>query len=53
MVFIQSIKRSLDNLMASGEVTIDHLYDARLLIEPHIAQQAALRSNEEDIQKPD
>ncbi len=45
------IKRSLNNLIISGEVTVDHLFDARLLIEPHIAGQAALRANDEDLKK--
>jgi DNA-binding FadR family transcriptional regulator len=45
------IIRSLNNLIASGEVTVDHLFDARLLIEPHIAGQAALNANAEDLKK--
>jgi DNA-binding FadR family transcriptional regulator len=45
------IIRSLNNLIASGEVTVDHLFDARLLIEPHIAGQAALHANDEDLKK--
>ena len=50
-VYQRPIKRSLDNLIASGEVTVDHLFDARLLIEPHIARRAALHADEEHIQK--
>ncbi|MGD9043218.1 MAG: FadR/GntR family transcriptional regulator [Desulfobacterales bacterium] len=50
-VYHAPIKRSLNNLITSGEVTVDHLYDARLLIEPHIAGQAALNAGEEDLEK--
>jgi GntR family transcriptional repressor for pyruvate dehydrogenase complex len=50
-VYHAPIKRSLNNLITSGEVTVDHLYDARLLIEPHIAGQAALHAGEEDLEK--
>jgi DNA-binding FadR family transcriptional regulator len=45
------IIRSLNNLITSGEVTVDHLIDARLLIEPHIAGQAALNADDEDLIK--
>ena len=45
------IIRSLNNLIVSGEVTVDHLFDARLLIEPHIAGQAALNADDEDLKK--
>ena len=50
-VYHRPITRSLGNLITSGDVTVDHLYDARLLIEPHIAMQAARHANPEDIQK--
>jgi DNA-binding FadR family transcriptional regulator len=50
-LYHRPITRSLDNLITSGDVTVDHLYDARLLIEPHIAMQAALNAGSEDIQK--
>ena len=50
-VYHAPIKRSLNNLITSGEVTVDHLYDARLLIEPYIAGQAALHASEEDLKK--
>ena len=50
-VYHRPITRSLDNLITSGDVTVDHLYDARLLIEPHIAMQAARQAGAEDIQK--
>ena len=45
------IIRSLNNLITSGEVTLDHLFDARLLIEPYIAGQAALNADDEDLIK--
>ncbi len=45
------IIRSLNNLIASGDVTVDHLFDARLLIEPHIAGQAALNADDGDLKK--
>jgi len=50
-VYHAPIKRSLNNLITSGDVTVDHLYDARLLIEPHIAGQAALHAGEADLEK--
>ena len=49
--FHKPIIKSLNNLVASGEVTLDHLFDVRLLIEPYIAMEAALQADEEDIQK--
>lgn len=45
------IIRSLNNLLTSGEVTVDHLFDARLLIEPHIAGQAARHASDADLKK--
>jgi len=45
------IRKSLRNMVASGEMTIDHLFDVRLLIEPHIAKEAALHATESDILK--
>jgi GntR family transcriptional repressor for pyruvate dehydrogenase complex len=45
------IKRSLNNLVSSGEVTVDHLFETRLLIEPHIAREATLNASEEDLDK--
>jgi GntR family transcriptional repressor for pyruvate dehydrogenase complex len=47
----EPIKRSLNHLITSGEVTVDHLFDARLLIEPHIAKQAALHASDEDLKR--
>jgi GntR family transcriptional repressor for pyruvate dehydrogenase complex len=48
-VFNIPIKRSLNNMIATGEVTIDHLFDVRLLIEPHVAMEAALHAKDEDM----
>ena len=45
------ITNSLNNLITSGDVTIDHLFDVRLLIEPHIAMEAALNAEDEHIKK--
>jgi GntR family transcriptional repressor for pyruvate dehydrogenase complex len=50
-VYHEPIKRSLNHLITSGEVTVDHLFDARLLIEPHIAKQAALHASDEDLKR--
>ncbi|MDD5206512.1 MAG: FadR/GntR family transcriptional regulator [Desulfobacterales bacterium] len=43
------IRKSLRNMVARGGVTIDHLFDIRLLIEPHIAREAALHVGEKDL----
>jgi GntR family transcriptional repressor for pyruvate dehydrogenase complex len=45
------ITNSIHNLITSGEVTIDNLFDVRLLIEPHVAMEAALYAKDEDIEK--
>ena len=45
------IKKSLSNMVDSGGVTIDHLFDVRLLIEPYIAMEAALHADNEDVKK--
>ena len=50
-VYHKPITFSLNNMITSGEVTIDHLFNARLFIEPHIAYHATLNATEEDIQK--
>ena len=50
-VYQRPIITSLNNLIASGKVTIDHLFDVRLLIEPHIAREAALNASEEDLKE--
>lgn len=43
------IKNSLKNMMGSGEFTLDHLFDVRLLIEPFIAMEAAEKASEKDL----
>lgn len=45
------MRKSLRNLAASGEMTIDHLFDVRLLIEPHVAGEAARHATVADIEK--
>ncbi|UCH06325.1 MAG: FadR family transcriptional regulator [Deltaproteobacteria bacterium] len=45
------ITNSLNNLITLGDVTIDHLFDVRLLIEPHIAVEAALNAKDEHVKK--
>lgn len=50
-VYHEPIKRSLSNMIISGEITIEHLFDARMLIEPRIAREAALHARREDLRK--
>jgi GntR family transcriptional repressor for pyruvate dehydrogenase complex len=38
-------------MVASGTVTVDQLFEVRLLIEPHIARQAARHATSSDIKK--
>lgn len=49
----EPIRKSLKNMVASGEVNIDHLFDVRLTIEPHIAGEAARQAKDEDLKKLD
>jgi GntR family transcriptional regulator, transcriptional repressor for pyruvate dehydrogenase complex len=49
--FHKPIMNSLNNLITLGDVTIDHLFEVRLLIEPHIAREAALNRKDEHIKK--
>ena len=49
--FHKPITNSLNNLITLGDVTIDHLFDVRLLIEPHIAVEAALNAKDEHVTK--
>lgn len=44
------IRKSLKNMVALGEITIDHLFDVRLQLEPFIAGEAALHARKEDIE---
>ena len=50
-VYHEPIKRSLSNMITSGDITIAHLFDARMLIEPRIAREAALHARREDLKK--
>ena len=50
-VYHEPIKRSIGNLIAFGDVTIDHLFEARLLIEPQLAKEAARQAKKEDLKK--
>jgi GntR family transcriptional repressor for pyruvate dehydrogenase complex len=43
------VSNSLKNLVAHGQITIDHLFDVRALIEPHIAVQAARKAKKADL----
>ena len=52
-VYHAPIKRSLSNLISSGDITIEHLFEARLLIEPGIAREAAQHARKEDLRKLD
>jgi len=44
------IRKSLKNMVALGEISIDHLFDVRLLLEPFIAREAASHAGKEDIE---
>lgn len=48
--YAKPIKTSLSNLVASGEVNLEHLFDVRLMIEPQIAREAALNATFEDLE---
>lgn len=48
--FHKPVSSSLKNLIAHGQITIDHLFDVRALIEPHIAVQAALNAKPADLE---
>ena len=50
-VYHEPIKRSIGNLIAFGDVTIDNLFEARLLIEPQLAKGAAWQAKKEDLKK--
>lgn len=45
----EPIKKSLGIMISSGDVTIDHLFDVRMLMEPYIAGQAACHATEKDL----
>jgi GntR family transcriptional repressor for pyruvate dehydrogenase complex len=48
--FHKPVSSSLKNLIAHGQITIDHLFAVRALIEPHIAVQAALNAQPADLE---
>ena len=48
-VYHKPIKDSLSNMILSGKLTTDHLFSARLLIEPHIAREAARHATKKDL----
>jgi GntR family transcriptional regulator, transcriptional repressor for pyruvate dehydrogenase complex len=48
--FHKPVSNSLKNLIAHGQITIDHLFDVRALIEPHVALQAARNATREDLE---
>ena len=50
-VYHKPIINLINNLITSGRVTIDHLFDVRLLIEPHIAMEATLHATDEDMHR--
>ena len=50
-VYHKPIKHSLNNMITSGEVTVDHLFDVRLLIEPRIAMEAAVHAKNKDLKR--
>jgi len=53
-VYHKPITDSLSNMILSGELTTDHLFNARMLIEPHIAREAvrhATKNNLNALQK--
>ena len=50
-IYQKPIINSFNNMISSGEVTIDHLFDVRFLIEPHIAYEAALHASRSDLKK--
>ena len=45
------IKNSLGNMIVSGEVNLDHLFDVRLLVEPYIASEAASHAGDIHLKK--
>lgn len=50
-IYNKPIINSLNNMVTSGEVTVDHLFDVRLLIEPTIAREAALHAKKADLKR--
>lgn len=50
-LYHKPVSDSFRMLAANGQITVDHLFDVRLQIEPFIIEQAAIHAKEEDIQK--
>ena len=50
-VYHKPISDSLKNLTVHGQITVDHLFDVRLQIEPFMAMEAARRATSTDIKK--
>lgn len=48
--FHKPVSNSLKDLIDHGQLTIDHLFKVRALIEPHVAFEAALNAKPEDLQ---
>ncbi|OPY60754.1 MAG: putative L-lactate dehydrogenase operon regulatory protein [Syntrophorhabdaceae bacterium PtaU1.Bin034] len=48
--FHKPVSNSLKALVDHGELTVDDLFDVRLLIEPYIAAQAAVRAKPKDLE---
>jgi GntR family transcriptional repressor for pyruvate dehydrogenase complex len=48
--FHKPVSSSLKNLIAHGQISIDHLFDVRALVEPYIAVQAALHARPADLE---
>ncbi|MGD0233536.1 MAG: FadR/GntR family transcriptional regulator [Syntrophorhabdales bacterium] len=50
-VYHKPISESLKNLAAYGQITVDHLFDVRLQIEPSMAMEAARHATKADIKR--
>lgn len=50
-LYHKPISDSFRSLAASGQITVDHLFDVRLQIEPFIIEEATVHAGESDIEK--
>jgi DNA-binding FadR family transcriptional regulator len=50
-LYHKPISDSFRSLAASGQITVDHLFDVRLQIEPFIIEEATVHANDRDIKK--
>ena len=48
-VYHKPLSNSLRGLVDSGQVSVDHIFMVRLLIEPNVAAEAAVHASEEDV----